>query len=184
MIFLCRRKHEKDLYSQKRSLTSGTLPGTVMRSLCSVGCAFNECMGVLWVLSRCTTSGSTPFAHAMSTFSKPRAFWPLALTAPNAAWTFWKVTSAVANLGGLVGCFLGGLIERSIEFSSSAPNGRSKAASAVAVESSGLAVVVNLTRTVKSVESWQSPSVNWQQKVPLRRYACAHLSLLVPSQRV
>ena len=54
---------------------------------------------------------------------------------------------------------MGGLIERSIEFSSSAPKGRSKAASAVGVERSGLIVVVNLTRTVKSAESWQSQSV-------------------------
>jgi hypothetical protein len=149
----------KGINSQSFLLTSETLPDTISWSPWSAGSVFNECAVFPWVLSRLTTSGSTPFAHAISTFSKPRAFCSLALTAPNAAWIFWKVTSAVANLGGLVGFFLGGLIERSIELSSSAPKGRSKAASAVGVERSGLIVVVNLTRTVKSAESWRGRSV-------------------------
>ena len=160
MIVLCRGSHERGPYSQSLPLTPEPLPDTVTRSFWGASCAFNGCTDSPWVLSRLTTSGSTPFAHAISTFSKPRAFCPLALTAPNAAWIFWKVTSAVANLGGLVGFFLGGLIERSIAFSSSAPKGRSKVASAVGVERSGLIVVVNLTRTVKSAESWPSRSVN------------------------
>lgn len=70
--------------------------------------------------NHCTTSGSLPPAQDTSTDSNTPL--PDPTTAENASATFLNGMSAVAYFGGLVGFFLVGFIERTIDEASIEPN--------------------------------------------------------------
>jgi hypothetical protein len=98
-------------------------------------------------------AGSFPPTHTISTPSKPRSFRPLAHTAAKAFPICLKGTRAVAYFGGLSGCFLVGLIERTIESVSVAPNRDRRVAIDSAEVREGYVFREYLSLTVVSSES-------------------------------
>jgi hypothetical protein len=150
----------KGINSQSFLLTSETLPDTISRSPWSAGSAFNECTGLplgskslhdLWFDALCPRD-----IHVLQT----ARLLPTRTNSTKCRLDLLEGHERRSKLRWFGRIFLGGLDREEYQsFSSSAPKGRSKAASAVGVERSGLIVVVNLTRTVKSAESWRSRSV-------------------------
>ena len=95
-------------------------------------------------------AGSFPPTHAISTPFKPSSFRPLPHTAAKAFPICLKGTRAVPYFGGLSGCFFVGLIERTIESTSVAPNRDRRAAIDSADVSEGCVFKEYLTLTVVS----------------------------------
>lgn len=98
-------------------------------------------------------AGSFPPTHEISTPSKPSSFRPLAHTAAKAFPICLKGTRAVPYFGGLSGCFLVGLIERTMESISVAPNRERRVATDSAEVREGYVFRENLILTVVSSES-------------------------------
>ena len=98
-------------------------------------------------------AGSFPPTQAISTPSKPSSFRPLPHTAAKAFPICLKGTRAVPYFGGLSGCFLVGLTDRTIESISVAPNRDRRAAIDSADVSEGYVFREYLSLTVVSSES-------------------------------
>lgn len=105
-----------------------------------------ECFG--FKASR--ASGSLPPAQEISIFSKPIEANSDEHTAAWASLILSKGTRAVANLGGFVGAFFGGFMERSIEDSSTGPKRVSNVFKDDGVIRSGYLVKGYFRRTVVS----------------------------------
>lgn len=94
--------------------------------------------------------GSLPAAHEISTSFRPFVSIPDAQTAACASVTLAKGMSAVANLGGLLGAFLEGFIDITMDLSSTVPKGDNKVNNDGGVVKLGYFESGYLTRTVVS----------------------------------